>query len=372
MKQSFLRIVLLFALSLAAASPAFSEEISYWDSFKEEAARRYRITADYWGRHFEEELHPKLIELYSKYYEAYGRQAGENFWISYDAVAPEVERIRRETISYYDEHHPEMMRFLGDIPAFVKKPYESFIIAIWQRMSSVDPKEFERLSKEKRRSVEMAMAAGNALRNPNHGPEHQRLNSLLDQIKYRSFDYGMQDCYEVVYFDYDIKNAFNIGCHIFFSNRLYEFIGDDDDQLRAILAHELSHGDRGHGLKTLFQMGSAGAAHGFHFGMQELVWLATGDQMPLLETVKSDGHAKEVMKRFASNTPRIELDADRTGAQILNAAGFSAKPLIQVLERLHREMKYLDCKKDALKGGTGRDYPTFCERKAAIERVMKF
>ena len=80
-----------------------------------------------------------------------------------------------------------------------------------------------------------------------------------------------------------------------------------------------------------------------------------------------------IMDKFASNTPRIESDADITAAQILNRAGFSANDLIDALKKLHFVTGEAKCKKKTIKGKSNyRNYPNFCARKEAIQEVMEF
>ena len=406
---------LLVVLFLFPLKP--SHATSYWDSFLEEAQYRFQVTIDfwapkvqpvyhrtveywsprletisdrtidywaprvqpvmkrtkeYWGREFQEEIHPALIKYYGYYQDKLGNAVARKLWTSIDYLAPKLEELNRDTHQYYQDNHPITYRFLADIPAFIKIGYEKFIIKIWQWLYTLDESEFNHLPDSKKVSVNMAMAAGMALKRERNDPQEEMLNQLLDEIKYHSFDYGMQECYHVVLFDFKIINAFSIGCNIFFSRELLEVI-TEPRELRAILAHELSHGDRGHGIKTLASLISTGAGHFTHMGMENLVWLATGEVGDYKDITKKSGHVDMIMGKFAANTPRIEIEADQTAAAILNRAGFSANDLIDALAKLHSITGEIDCRKEVIKGKANyRNYPNYCERREAILEVMDY
>ncbi len=313
---------------------------------------------------------PRIKKAYSWYMEKIGNQISDNLYRSYLYMSPKVKKLKDDTLDYYKREHPHTVNFLSDVPAFVKKGYEKMIIRIWQWLYTLDEEELKKAGEDKLVSINMATAAGMALKNPKITTKSKHLNELIDQIRGGAFDYGMSDCYKAVLFEYDILNAFSIGCNIFFSEELYNEVDGDSDMIRAILAHEMAHGDAGHGIKTLFSLIGSGTKYSATLVMEELSWATTGGRREFLDRVLDEGHNMIIMEDFGSSTIATEIEADQRGAKILNRAGFSAKPLIKFLNRVGGEHE--DCSKDTKSKSTLRTYPNLCKRIDAIKEVMKF
>ncbi len=391
-----LKKILLF-ICLATSFTLRAEEVSFWSIYLEKLSLVYQNTIQYWkpkvgpvahrtieywspkveaaaaraNLYFLDKLHPEIINNYQIYLERYGNQAAENLYTSYLYIKPRYEKLTRETLNYYEQNHSASFQYLTDVPAFLKQGYEKSIIKIWQFLAKKDRENLAELSGDNEQSVNMAIAAGQALLENSKSKESKQLNSLLDEIRGAAFDYGMQDCYNVVYFESEILNAFNIGCNIFFSSTLYDFVEGDTDMMRAILAHEVSHGDAGHGIKTMASLAKSGVKNSAKLVMSELIWLTGGGEQEFINKVVDQGLGKIIMQSFASTSVALEVEADQRGAIILNRAGFSAKPLIGFLKKIEGEASD-DCNQDELVSMNYRNYPTFCKRYEAIADAMKF
>jgi Zn-dependent protease with chaperone function len=185
----------------------------------------------------------------------------------------------------------------------------------------------------------------------------------------------MEDCYKVVFFEHEMLNAFSIGCNVFFSSTLYEEIKFDDNKLRAVIAHEVSHGDRGHGLKTLFAMMESGVKVTSQLLYEEGQWLVKGGESELLNKLAFENidFLELVIDNFAEKSPAIELDADVHAVKILNNAGYSAQSLIDFLEFIHVVSENTACDQQSLPAKSSvRKYPRLCQRVEAIQSIMSY
>lgn len=122
-------------------------------------------------------------------------------------------------------------------------------------------------------------------------------------------------------------------------------LATNDDQVLAVIGHELGHLQQRHALRGLIQGSILAAVAAWYAG--DISALAVGLPVLLLQT----GYSRE-----------FEREADRYGANFLLANGLSPALLAEMLERLE----------SAHKGGSGPDYfsthPDTAERAAALRR----
>lgn len=376
------RALLIFAIVFSPLSFGNNDQgqKSLWDSIREGIVNQYEITVDYWTPHYEkgmlyfgENILPKIRSSYKSYMNGPGKQINENFMISFDWASRHTQEYIAVANSYYQTRYPATYFYVVDVPAFVKQGYEKFILTIWGWMNTLEEKHFDSVPENNKASLSMALAAAQAIKYRTNSSENQLLNRLLDDIRPYVRDYGMQDCYIVTAFEAEIMNAFNIGCNIFFAKDMMEILNHDERLIRAVIAHEVSHGDRGHGLKTMGSLVKTGVSHFTELTMQELVWLATGQVHETFKRVaEGESNGSLIMEEFSSTAPAIEIDADVHAAKILEEAGYSKDDLIDALRLLHAVSNSLDCDQERLTGGgTNRDYPTFCARRDAINNIAE-
>ncbi|MBT4761507.1 MAG: M48 family metalloprotease [Bdellovibrionaceae bacterium] len=338
----------------------------------------YGRTKSFWSKEFQSSIHPSVIRYYQWYYEKYGKSVSTHLNRSMNYLEPKLFEVYVYTLSYYQNNHPITLQFLSDIPAFVKKSYEKFILSVWVMLSEVEDSEFESIDNSQRVPVDLIRVIARSLNNSNISEEEKRLNILFQQIRSFGFDSGMQDCYKIKVFQLPIVNAVNTGCHIFVSEPLLDLVGESDDELVALMAHEMAHADQGHNMKTFFSLASAGVSHTAKMSMENLLWLATGEMSDYGNKTERSDHLSMVMEKFSFEAPLLEIAADQRAVMILNRAGISAKSLIQLLKRLHHADEGVQCSEKS-KGGrllegsmTVRKYPVLCDRILAIEEVAKF
>lgn len=370
--------------------PTASRTVEYWapivketkDTTVEYWAPKVKATKDttveYWRPHlkkwyansmefFADHILPKIRSSYAAYMAGPGEQIAENFGISLDWASRHSKEYLAVADSYYKTRYPITYYYVADVPAFVKQGYEQMILMTWKFLASLEEEKLKDIPESSKASLGMAMAASMALENRQDTEENKRLNRLLNDIRPYVRDYGMQDCYIVTTFRGDIMNAFNLGCNIFVAAEMIEILQNDDRLLRAVIAHEVAHGDRGHGLKTMGTLVKTGVSHFAQLTMEELVWMATGEVHETFGQVANGASNGEmIMEKFSPTAPAIEIDADVHAAEILENAGYSKQDLIDALKHLHAVSNSLDCDKERLEGSGSRDYPTFCARRDAI------
>lgn len=389
MKNLFIAMSLLISFNLSAAE----SNPSFWDSLWNGVQHQYEITVDYWTPiikntkettvkywkprlrkafdksllFFSEKVLPVIRKSYSRYMNGPGKQISENFMISFDYMVKKWKEWTTVADAYYRQNHPITYAYLTNVPAFVKKGYEKMIIGIWKWLYSLEEEKLKGVPLKHRASLSMAMAAAQALENRTDTPENLYLNKILDDVRWHAKDYGMQDCYQITLLNEPIMNAFNLGCNIFFSKDLLDILENNERLIRAVIAHEVAHGDRGHGIKTLGSLIGSGVKHYSQLTMEELVWLATGDVHQTFGRVANgEANSDLIMERFSPTAPQIEIDADVHAAEMLEEAGYRREDLIDALKLLHSIAGSLDCDQERLAGSSGRDYPTYCARRDAI------
>lgn len=369
-------VALCFVLFFSSYSHA--KEQSLWSQFKDQVSEKYELTVKYWqpradivkfywGHKFKTEVQPKIISAYSLYYKHLGSDISDYIWDSYKDIKPIYDKTLIDTHSYYKLNHPITYRYLSDVPAFIKIGYEKFIFQIWKSLDLIKGND---AVEKHRQALSMAEAAVKAKSSKKYYKENKLLNDLLNEIKYSSYDYGMQECYRAYVVELDMVNAFNTGCSIFVTTSLLEIFKDDKDALRATLAHEVAHGDRGHGLKTMGYFLSSGSKHFTHFSLEWLLWLVTNKKHEFYKKVDEQTHMNIIMDTFAKKAPDLEIEADIVGAEILIRAGYNKNDLKRALIQLHGVNEHFKCNSEAITG-SGRDYPDLCRRLEAIESAVR-
>jgi hypothetical protein len=349
------------------------QTIEYWAPIVKETKE---TTIEYWTPrlekgmlYFADHILPKIRSAYKAYMDGPGEEISRNFMISWDWFTANVSESVIIANEYYKTRYPIQYRYVTDVPAFVKIGYEKFILSIWGFLDSLEEEELDGISQKHASSLNMALNAARALRDRKETADNMLLTKLLNDLRPHVTDYGMQDCYLATLFEGEIMNAFNLGCNIFVSKDLMELLNMDPRLIRAVIAHEIGHGDKGHGIKTMGTLLGTGVKHFADLTMQELVWLATGDVHDLFARVANgESNGDLIMERFAPTAPALEIEADIHAAAILENAGYDKKDLIDALKLLHQVSGTMDCDQERLTGGN-RDYPTFCARRDAILAV---
>jgi Zn-dependent protease with chaperone function len=305
--------------------------ISYWQPHIQPHIHRAN---EYWTDKFNSEIHPFIIHRYSVYYDRYGSKISDKVFKFYEYLSPILSEQYSSTTEYWYSKNPEMFDDLVNVPTPVKKNYEKLIFYAWKILNE-SPDKLEALSDQAKSSVAFTQILLNARKVPSdHKLKQQlaRLNDLLNDLRPFAKDPEMRSCYEVHIVDLSMINSFNTGCNIFVAFPVTEIL--NDDELRAVLAHEISHGDQGHSIKTIVELSKQTGIHLGFLIMDELDWLVTGRYSPRLTQVIKEGNAPIIFEAFGNQAPQVEIDADLGGGDILKKSGRTPNNLISALIKL--------------------------------------
>jgi predicted Zn-dependent protease len=153
----------------------------------------------------------------------------------------------------------------------------------------------------------------------------QRIGQHLAQVSDRQ-DYE----YHFYLIDKDELNAFTTpGGNIYFFSGLLDKL-TDDDEIAAVLAHEIGHSAAKHTVKK-FQ-----AALGYNLIGSIVLSQIAKEDIRDITSLSSDALMSLV---FSSYSRRDEYEADRLGVKYMFLAGYNLNGMIRTLELLKRESK---------------------------------
>ncbi len=331
----------------------------------EQAKEGGLIMLDY----FTNTIRPEMIKGYKIFDKKIGRQANANFWESYRQATPHVRSVYKTTTEYWYAKNPNLFDDLSYAPTPLKIAQEKLLFAFWdsQQKSVVDEK--VKLNPIYEIATQMLVETSAFRTGKVVAPKapQARLNRLLNDIRGASLDKEMANCFKIYAIPSEIMNSFNTVCSIFVHQPLYELL--DDNELRAAIAHEMGHGVNGDSIKTFGYLAKAAIIHFVKLGNEELHWLMTDQTLPYFQETLNNGTGEMIMHQVADNMPNVELTADVNGAKILNRAGYSAKPLISALIKIHK-VAYQEI--DPQDKESFRNYPGLESRIKAIQNAMKF
>lgn len=342
-------------------TPVLQDSADFWDDVFLRAAGR-----------FDRDIHPRIKgviqEIDDRLNISYRtRQITDqtlSFW------APIVRQGLKDSQDFWTDqlikHSPHLYYWLRDIPAFLKQAVDAYMMWVLEEFYFSDSID-EELLPEWLRSQYAMLSSMTLITNQNH-PDIKRLQRLLEDIRPYAKDYGMQDCYRVILVEADFANALNVGCHNLVTTPLVKML--DDDELRAVLAHELAHGDHGHLVKNLWMLATGIGVHLVDLLREEAIWLLTGEIGDRLAAVLAEGNMPPIIAAFASKAPEIEIEADQTAALILERAGFKRQSLKSALIKLHGlSGDDVIAADNSIQEGDIRNYPSLYARLQAIDRA---
>ncbi len=376
-----------FTTPLWAGEGYFSQMLGYWSEKIEEV---YESTTDYWTPRlkkikdrtleyweprfsraakdaaikFNRDIHPKIIKNYSKLNEKYGPTLARIYRETVTYWKPLLIELQKSTVSYWYNKHPEFFDYLTRVPPPLKKAmdyYVRFSLKLGsQKQDDMEvPEEFEGI-------FMLAMESTNTTTDPE---VISRVDDLLEEIRPYVDDPGMQECYNVEVFQSLIRNAFNVGCTIFISTNLVNFL--NDEELIGVLAHEISHGDQGHSAKNMWNLVSTAGNHMVDLIYEEFEWLTTGIIGPYLQAVIDQGNMPLILDAFGKIAPAQEIEADQGATLILFKAGIHPKAFKDALIKLHGLKPGDVIIEDNGTYNSGRDYPSLFNRLRAVDQTWE-
>ncbi|MGE3608879.1 MAG: M48 family metalloprotease [Bacteriovoracaceae bacterium] len=201
-----------------------------------------------------------------------------------------------------------------------------------------------------------------------------RLDRTVNRLRPFVYDDGMRSCYNAQLMGSDIKNAINVGCDIFVTSSLMDKL--TDDQLAAVIAHELSHGEQGHLVVNVQHEGTSLKKHVMNYFSDMIDETVSNVSKDYIESVRRTGHLDNFMTVYSELAPKIEIQADQGGVLILERAGISRKHLIDALVILHdKDPSQVDIKRPETFGPSDmtngvRNYPGLLTRIRSIQAVV--
>lgn len=224
---------------------------------------------------------------------------------------------------------PSMHRSLKQIPAPVKKAFDHYLT--WSLFHV-----HKRLAKNKqipgplRKQLAALSQAMVRSRNP---LLNRRVQRAFRRVRKYAADASMQSCIRAVALESTLVNAFNTGCTNYVTRALVQKL--TDDELSAVLAHEIAHGDQGHAVKNMGLIAQTTGQYAFRLLAEEVEWLLTGRWGRVLDGVVRKGHLPVVLAMYGKKAPAVEMEADAGATRILLRAGLSPRALITALMKLH-------------------------------------
>ena len=150
----------------------------------------------------------------------------------------------------------------------------------------------------------------------------------------------------------------------------------NDDQMRAVLAHEMSHGEVGDLIRTYGSMAKEFLNHVRILMGEEMIWAFTGEIQPynqrVLDGMKKSGSGvlapqlEMIMEAFSKTAERVEIRADVNATKILKQAGHNPEDLVSALETLTKAAHAEKLKQGAVVDKDIRNYPKLQTRIDAI------
>lgn len=196
-----------------------------------------------------------------------------------------------------------------------------------------------------------------------------RAEKLMRAISPYALDKKMHNCYNVQVLESDIPNAFNTGCNVYITTRTLNIL--DDDEVKAVFAHELSHGDQGHYSKNFYYIFKASMNHATSIYFDLYLSLFTDEEL-YYDTMKDKGHIQSIMDTYSETGLKVELNADLGAVYILRNAGIDQKNLITALYKMTANSSEINHAIDFnsqldIQSEGVRDYPSLSERINAIK-----
>lgn len=322
---------------------------------------------------FHHDIRPPIMKAYKSYLNGPGAKVSEYALRSHDYLKPRAVEIYNRTVEYWYDQNPQLFDEIRYLPKPLKTATEELLFYIWDQNK-------DKIESGEVTLPELLMVAVEILKEVDGvrtgkasvpAEEQARLNRLLDDLRAYSLDPDMSECFKVYGIPSTITNGFNTVCSIFLNQDLY--IKLTDDELRAVIAHEMAHGINGDNLKNATTIVTSTIHHFAKLGIEEAIWLLTDETHDYFrETLQADrGSWDMIMKGAADRAVDVELNADVLGTRLLNKAGYSGEPLITALCKLHG-VDPNNIPKDQEDLVSFRNYPSLYKRVQAIRKEMKF
>lgn len=257
----------------------------------------------------------------------------------------------------------------------LKYATETLVLVSWNVVYGRDYFSSEPITNPKvKPGLELIDSAVLAMRDPTGGPRQERVERLLNELRPFSYSILMSKCYSVHVTESTQYNGFNTGCRIFVTRQMVDLL--NDDQMRAVLAHEMSHGEVGDLVRTYGSMAKEFLKHVRTLMGEEMIWAFTGEIQPynqrILDAAKKSGggvlapQLEMIMEAFSQTAERVEIRADVNATKILKKAGRNPEDLVSALETLTKAAHAEKLNRGVVVDKDLRNYPKLQTRIDAI------
>ena len=193
-----------------------------------------------------------------------------------------------------------------------------------------------------------------------------RAEKLMRQISIYALDQKMKKCYNVQVLESAIPNAFNTGCNVFITTRTLDLL--NDNEVKAVLAHEISHGDQGHYTKNFYYIFESFLTHGLAIYYDLYLSLFTDEDL-YSDTFKDNGHLQGIIDLYSKNGQEVELAADEGAIYILRNAKIDQSNLELALIKMTSDLEgEIDLSSNS---GAVREYPSLGQRIKIIRKTCQ-
>jgi predicted Zn-dependent protease len=159
--------------------------------------------------------------------------------------------------------------------------------------------------------------------------------------------------------DDDTINAFAASGGFILVNKGLVKAAQTEDELAAVLAHEVAHTVRGHAIGSIQKGRMAGVYKEMLNSTVQLDEAQLGTLTKAFEGAMDDMINSMVVKGYSRDT---EFEADRVGIKILADAGYDPQAFIRLLENLDKKMPH-----DKAGGGFSSTHPSAKDRIAKLK-----
>jgi predicted Zn-dependent protease len=163
----------------------------------------------------------------------------------------------------------------------------------------------------------------------------------------------------VIIDDASAINAFAAPGGFVFVTRAAVMAAESEDELAAVLAHEVAHVVRGHALGSIKKSRWANVAKTALDASVELDEKALGDLTNVFEGAMDDIVESLLVKGYSRDT---EFEADKVGIRILASAGYDPRALVKYLATLERSQ-------ETGSGGFSATHPSASDRIKKLQKI---
>lgn len=263
----------------------------------------------------EKNIRPSLQLAYKSYYDAFGSRIGS---------------FVLQAIDSYEAKSSTELNVSPRYPAVLKKSYEKFVYSLFDFLKNVP---IESINSSLQTGFDILGHSSRAVSGVEENTiELQRVQRAVDRMRPYALDPDMRSCMKGHIIDVPIENAFTTGCHIFLTQETAQNLSDD--QLLAVVSHEMGHSARGDSLDNFVVLLKQAGKHTGLLLLDEASWFLTGDDYEHFKALQAGEFLDLVLRSFGVQAEKIELMADLAAVKMLLQAGQSEELLVSALIRL--------------------------------------